>query len=129
MLRPGDLPALAAGKIAIGGHGASHLPLPALSDPAADLARCRRALGPAVTTLSFPHGRYTAASLAAARAAGFATLFTSDACLNAAPGGRPGRLLGRISVEARAITGPDGRFAPSRLATLLMHRPIKALAA
>ena len=124
MLRRGQL---AAPGVSIGGHGAAHLPLSLLADPAPDLARCRAALGPAVTTLSFPHGRYNAGCIAAARAAGFSTLFTSDACLNAAPGGRPSNLLGRISIEAAAIADARGRFDPARLAAWLMHRPVARL--
>lgn len=124
MLRRGQL---AAPGVSIGGHGAAHLPLSMLADPVPDLARCRAALGPAVTALSFPHGRYNAGCIAAAHAAGFTTLFTSDACLNAAPGGRPSGLLGRISIEAAAITDARGGFDPARLAAWLMHRPVARL--
>jgi peptidoglycan/xylan/chitin deacetylase (PgdA/CDA1 family) len=129
MLQAGQLGELAAGGIAIGGHGAAHLPLSLLADPGTDLRRCRAALGTAVTALSFPHGRYDAASIAAARATGFATLFTSDACLNATPDGRAGDLLGRISIQTDAIAGRDGAFDPARLATWLFHRKVRRLAA
>ncbi len=133
MLRADQLAGLAQSGMAIGGHGAAHLPLAMLADPAADLARCRAALdtmldGPAAT-LSFPHGRYDARTAAAARQQRFTTLFTSDACLNAAPDGRPADLLGRISVQAGAIAADDGTLDPARLATWLMHRPIRLLSA
>jgi peptidoglycan/xylan/chitin deacetylase (PgdA/CDA1 family) len=133
MLHPGDLAALAAGGVAIGAHGAAHLPLSLLPDAAPDIARARAALAGwlaagAPASLSFPHGRYHRAALAATWAAGFALAFTSDACLNAAPAGRPASaLLGRISVTAAAITDAAGRFAPARMATWLFHRPLRAL--
>jgi hypothetical protein len=127
MLGMAQLPALAAQGVDFGGHGAAHLPLSLMADPAADLARCRAALGPQITALSFPHGRYNSACVQAARHARFATLFTSDACLNAAPGGRPSALLGRISAEASAITDAGGTFDAARLAAWLMHRPVRTL--
>lgn len=127
MLGMAQMPALAAQGVDFGGHGAAHLPMSLMADPAGDLARCRAALGPQITALSFPHGRYNSDCVQAARREGFATLFTSDACINAAPGGRPAALLGRISVEASAITDAHGTFDAARLAAWLMHRPVRAL--
>ncbi|MBX9700610.1 MAG: polysaccharide deacetylase family protein [Acetobacteraceae bacterium] len=133
MLDAAGLDAIAAAGFAIGAHGATHLPLSMLADPGADLARARAALaamrpGVPVETLSFPHGRYHEGVLRAARAAEFRVLFTSDACLNAAPGGRPGTLLGRINIVAAAITDATGALDPARLATWLFNRPITRLA-
>jgi peptidoglycan/xylan/chitin deacetylase (PgdA/CDA1 family) len=132
MLDPAALGEL-AGQLAIGAHGARHLPLSMLAEPGADMARARAALaaalpGQAIDTLSFPHGRYDGAVLRAAGEAGYALLFTSDSCLNAAPGGRPGRVLGRINIEAGAITDAAGRLDAGRLATWIFNRPIRALA-
>lgn len=132
MLQPADLAALRAGGAEVGAHGAAHLPLSMLPDAAADLARARAALAPLlpggrVATLSFPHGRYHAAALAAAQAAEFTLVFTSDACLNAAPSGRAAALLGRVSVETGGIADAAGRFSPARAATWLFHRPIRRL--
>ena len=127
MMHPAQLPDLAGGGMAVGGHGAAHLPLSLLGDQEADLARCRAALGDGVTTLSFPHGRYDSTTVTLARQQGFATLFTSDAILNATPGGRASDLLGRINVDAANIAAPDGSLDPSRLATYLMNRPIRRL--
>lgn len=134
MIGPEGLRDLAAGGFALGAHGAAHLPLTMMEDPPADLGRARAVLEPQLASLgqpldalSFPHGRYDQGSIAAARAAEFSILFTSDPCLNAAPAGRPGALLGRISIDASAITDDVGAFAPSRLATWLFHRPIEAL--
>jgi len=134
MLTPAGLRALAAG-LDIGAHGAAHLPLSMMDDAAADLVRARGLLATALgrpgqdgpDTVSFPHGRYNAAVLDAAAAAGFRILFTSDACLNAAPAGRPALLLGRISIEAAAITNASGALAPARLAAWLFHRPVRRL--
>src|ERR1700676_4368501 len=110
MIGPDGLRELAAGGIGLGAHGAAHLPLTMMAEPESDLGRARaalepqlRLLGQVLDALSFPHGRYDAASLAAARATGFAILLTSDPCLNAAPGGRPAALLGRIPIDAAAI--------------------------
>jgi peptidoglycan/xylan/chitin deacetylase (PgdA/CDA1 family) len=135
MIGPDGLRELAAGGIGLGAHGAAHLPLTMMAEPETDLGRARavlepqlRPLGQPLDVLSFPHGRYDSASLAAARAAGFSILLTSDPCLNAAPAGRPGPLLGRIPMDADAITDAAGAFAPSRLATWLFHRPVEALA-
>lgn len=134
MIAPDDLGALCAGGMAIGAHGAAHLPESQLPDPAADIARARTALagwlpdgGP--STFSFPHGRYNPAALAATWASGFRLVFSSDACLNAAPQGRPeAALLGRISVDGGAVTDAAGRFSAARMATWLFHRPIRRLA-
>jgi peptidoglycan/xylan/chitin deacetylase (PgdA/CDA1 family) len=136
MLATADLPALSAGGVAIGAHGAAHLPLSLLVGNAeADLMRSRQALaelghgcGVSTDTLSFPHGKYDAAVLRAAAAAGFRIMFTSDACLNAAPGGRPASaLLGRISIEALQISDESGALVPARLATWLFNRPVRRL--
>lgn len=126
----GDL----AGAMAIGAHGTAHLPLSLMDAPGPDMARARTILqaalpGVAIDSLSFPHGRYDAAVLHGATAAGYDLLFSSDACLNAAPGGRPGRLLGRINLPAGEISDAAGDLDPSRLATFLFNRPIAALAA
>ena len=134
MIVPDNLGALCAGGMAIGAHGAAHLPMSQLPDPATDIGRARSALADwladgAPSTLSFPHGRYNPAALAAAWAGGFRLVFTSDACLNAASQGRPdAALLGRISVDGGAITDAAGRFSPARMATWLFHRPIRRLA-
>jgi peptidoglycan/xylan/chitin deacetylase (PgdA/CDA1 family) len=127
MIGPNSMAALAASGIDLGAHGAAHLPLSMLADPAADLARARMLL-PGLDALSIPHGRYDGVTLAAARAAGYRLVFTSDACLNPTPSGRPaGSLLGRISIEAKAAPDDAGVFAPSRLATWLFHRPVRRL--
>lgn len=129
MLKPADLATLSAEGVAIGAHGAAHLPLSLLPDAGSDLARGRAALagllpGDRIAALSFPHGRYDAAALAAAWAEGFELVFTSDACLNPAPSGRPAALLGRISVDTSGIADAAGRFNVGRAATWLFHRPI-----
>jgi peptidoglycan/xylan/chitin deacetylase (PgdA/CDA1 family) len=138
MITSAGLRALAAAQVSIGAHGAAHLPLSMMECAAEDLSRAHRVLvgelGSSVTekldAVSFPHGRYNAAVLSAAASAGFQLMFSSDACLNATPGGRPmSRLFGRISIEAAAISDPSGALVPSRLATWLFHRPVRSLGA
>lgn len=135
MLDRAELARLGGEGFAIGAHGAAHLPMSLMADPGEDLRRARQGIAAllgaagAQSTLSFPHGRYDAAVLRDAASAGFDLLFTSDTIQNAAPGGRPGRLLGRISVEASGIADAAGRLVPSRLATWMFHRPVRRLKA
>lgn len=129
MLSLDDVRTLHGAGVAIGAHGASHLPLAGNPDGAAELDRARRvlssAIGPsAVTAMSFPHGRYDRRAVRAAREIGYRLLFTSDAILNQCPGGWVGSdVLGRIPIAARAIANSAGRLDPGRLATHLFLRP------
>lgn len=135
MIAPSQLTELTAAGVAIGSHGAAHLPLSLLADPAADLTQSRHALAgwlPAghtgLNSVAFPHGRYDSATLTAARSCGFALMFTTDPCINDAPAGRPASdVLGRIGITERAITGPDGRLQPEKLAMCLFARAIERL--
>lgn len=129
MLRPEDIVALAP-EIATGSHSAQHLPLSQLppGEAAADLVRAAAVLGhpPA---LSIPHGRYDANVLAAAKAAGHVLIFTSDAVINPAPGGRlASAVLGRISVQQDMVSDAAGRLDPARLATWLFRREVRGAA-
>ena len=128
MLTLDRLRALAEAGIAIGSHGASHLPLTMIADPVADLERSRRALGVmlsdrAGTAFSFPHGRVSAPVISAAFAAGFQALFTSDAILNMLIHGQPAPILGRIEIPAHEISDQQGRPQTQRLASWLFLRP------
>jgi peptidoglycan/xylan/chitin deacetylase (PgdA/CDA1 family) len=135
MLAPSQLAELSAAGVAIGSHGAAHLPLSLLADPEADLKRSRHALAewlPAghegLNCIAFPYGRYDAATLTAARGCGFALMFTTDSCINDSPAGRPASdVLGRIGITEPEITGPDGRLQPEKLAVRLFARPIERL--
>jgi len=128
MLNADELNDLAKSGAGIGVHGASHLPLTRLADPAGDMMRARRWLitniGTAAgETISFPHGRYDQETVSAARAAGLRLMFTSDPVLNRCPGGVPaGDVLGRIPITASAVTDGNGRLAPERLASWLVLR-------
>jgi peptidoglycan/xylan/chitin deacetylase (PgdA/CDA1 family) len=127
-----ELRAMPAGGFAIGSHGASHTPLLHHPDPQADLTKSKAALaemlGEAPPTVSFPNGSYDANVAAAARAAGFQLIFTSDAILNELQGGRPGSdLIGRIYIQEKLITDAGGRFRPELLALWLMPRPATVL--
>lgn len=130
-----ELAELVASGVSIGGHGAAHLPLNMVAEPGKDINLTRtilepvlRSLGQPLDAFSFPHGRYDSATVTAARAGGFSVLFTSDPCVNVAPSAAPNPLLGRISIDAGAITDHRGKFDPARMATWLFRRPIEALA-
>jgi len=122
------LRSLLGGDVSIGVHGFSHLPLTMLDDPGQDLLQARELLrsnlGPdAIVSMSFPHGRYDTKVLAAARALGFDLIFTSDAVLNACPGGWPVHdTIGRISVEGDWICNSQGEFDSGRAERWLMLR-------
>jgi len=137
MLSPDQLRLLARSGIAVGVHGYSHVPLTE-ADPALELARARAALQRhlpesdhrALGTLSFPHGRYDATTVAVALACGFSLMFTSDPVGTPLSAGRrlTSRLLGRIDIPASAIVAPDRRLSPARMATWLFRRPAARLA-
>ena len=135
MLAPSQLTELTQAGVAIGCHGATHLPLALLADPAADLRHSRHALAawlPAghtgLNAVAFPHGSYDGTTLTAARGCGFALMFTTDPCINDSPAGRPASdVLGRIGITEPAITGADGRLQPEKLAVRLFARPIERL--
>jgi len=128
------LRSLLGAKVSVGVHGFSHLPLTMLDDPGRDLQQAREMLrsnlGPdAVLSMSFPHGRYNAKILAAARALGFELIFTSDAVLNVCPGGvLPHDMIGRISVEEGWICNDQGQFDSGRAERWLMLRKRQAAA-
>jgi peptidoglycan/xylan/chitin deacetylase (PgdA/CDA1 family) len=116
----------------VGAHGFSHLPLTTLDDPARDLLQARELLrsnlGPGATaSMSFPHGRYDAKILTAARALGFELMFTSDAVLNSCPGGWLNQdRLGRISVEESQVCDLQGEFDSGQAERWLMLRKRQA---
>jgi peptidoglycan/xylan/chitin deacetylase (PgdA/CDA1 family) len=126
MITADQLRRLAAGRVAIGAHGQTHAPLTEV-DAGAELTTARRELerrlgdGAAVTTLSFPHGRFDDGVVRTARGAGYQLLFTSVPELPAASGN--GELLGRVGFTAETISGPDGEFAPELLALHLFRKP------
>jgi peptidoglycan/xylan/chitin deacetylase (PgdA/CDA1 family) len=115
--------------VAIGGHGASHLPLTAIADPLGDLAEATRVMrhhlgDEACTTMSFPHGLYNPAIAEGARNLGTQLMFTSDPILNHCPGGwLQSDLLGRISISTAAIAAADGQLDAERVMPWLMLRP------
>lgn len=127
MLTPERLQALATTGMAVGAHGAAHLPLTLIDQPGADLERSWRRLsgwlaGAFSPVLSFPHGRHGPALISAAFSTGFKLLFTSDGVLNQLVDGRPAAVLGRIEMAAAQLAGPDGRLQHHRLATWLFLR-------
>lgn len=127
MLTPGRLQSLAAAGVAVGSHGAEHLPLTMMAEPAGDIERSRRSLdvilaGALRPAFSFPHGRYSPALISAAFSAGFKLLFTSDGVLNLLAGGRPAAVLGRVEIAAGQISDKNGRLQRHRLAAWLFLR-------
>jgi peptidoglycan/xylan/chitin deacetylase (PgdA/CDA1 family) len=114
--------------VGIGGHGASHLPLTMLADPAGDLEQARaimrRELGEdACKALSFPHGRYTPQIADVARGLGAQLMFTSDPILNDCPGGwLASDIVGRISISADSVSDERGKLDPKRAMPWLMLR-------
>ncbi len=127
MLNGAELDTLRSGGVAIGSHGASHLPLSLLDDPDRDLSRSEAWLRETggLPVMSFPHGRYNAAIVARARDLGYEAIFTSDTILNPCPGGwLQGDLIGRISFSAAAICDRDGALVESKLAAQLYLREI-----
>jgi len=134
MADPPSLRALASAGVAIAVHGASHLPLTELADPAADLQRARERIAlhmgaSGSVALSFPHGRYDPRIVAAARGLGFKLLFTSDPVINSCPGGwLESDLIGRIPVFAKSIARAGEFLSEPKLATWLFVRPRRILA-
>ena len=124
-LRRAELVAMARNGTALGGHGASHAPMTRLPDPAMDLQLAYRSLrdatGEAPQAMSFPHGKYTTAIAAAARAAGYKLLFTGDAVLNQLGPDGAAPTLGRIELPAEAVSDEHGRFRPELLALRLFR--------
>lgn len=127
MLTPERLQALATTGMAVGSHGAAHLPLTMIDQPGADLERSWQRLngwlaGMFSPVLSFPHGRHGPALISTAFSTGFKLLFTSDGVLNQLVDGRPAAVLGRIEMAAGQLAGADGRLLHHRLATWLFLR-------
>lgn len=128
MLTQAELANLTRNRIAIGGHGGCHAPLTRLADAGADLRRAHAALsarlGAPVTTMSFPHGAYNRATVAAAHAAGYRVLFTSDPVLTPLPDRGPmPTLFGRVAFDPRAVIDRRGALRPEELAFRMWRRP------
>lgn len=119
-------------NVGIGAHGFSHLPLTMLDDPQRDMSEARELLrsqlGPAAgLSMSFPHGRYDAKILTAARALGFELIFTSEAVLNSCPQGRLNTdTIGRIEIDASQVCDRNGEFDPGQAERWLMLRKRRA---
>ena len=131
-----DLAKLQDGRVALGLHGKSHVPMREASDPNAELAGARQAFDDALTgagrpapsaTMSFPHGSYNADIAEQARKAGYQLAFTSVPGLNAIDPS-PSWLLARTGFETATVTDRRGRFRPDLLALYLFRRPIERLA-
>lgn len=121
------LRALQKRGVHIAGHGASHLPLTMIDNPATDLQRAQRELqrhlgDGACAAMSFPHGRYNSDVVKEARSIGVELMFTSDPVLNKCPAGwLQSDLVGRVSVSTDAIAA-NGKLQVERVMPWLMLR-------
>lgn len=132
MLTQAELVTLPAGRMAIGGHGASHQPLARMQDAAGDLKRSQAdlaaRLAAPVRTMSFPHGSYDGKTVKAAHGAGFEYVFTSDHILNPIPHQGPlPNLLGRLHLDESHMADETGAFRSDRLAAALWRPPVRRL--
>lgn len=124
----GNLKKLHESGVAIGAHGTNHLPLTMVADPQHEISQSKLALEKGLGTkaciiMSFPHGRYNAELVGAARKAGVELLFTSDPVLNKCPGGwLDSDLIGRISISTAEVADPTGALQPDRWMPWLMLR-------
>ena len=132
MVTADQVRSLAVLGIAVGAHGKSHIPLTAVDDAGVELRESRDRIReilvshPAPRSMSFPHGKYDASIVDAARRAGFEILFTSDPCLNVTRRA-PSSLLGRIGIDTAMLTGEQGRFSAAKLAFILFRHPVLQL--
>lgn len=122
-----DLAATDSRFFAIAAHGHTHAPLTAVADLGAELARSRALVAELhgyANVMSLPHGAGNAATLEAARRAGFEWIFSSAPDLNSPDALRAGRVLGRLHVPENQWTCANGRISAARLATFLFLRRI-----
>lgn len=114
----------------IGSHGYTHQPLTQCADPAFEVIKAREDLsaclgGSVINLMSFPHGAYNDAVIAACRSADYQFLFSSDMVLNRASGHQLNQIvLGRIAITEQDITDERARFYPFLLAFWLFPRPL-----
>ncbi|MFZ7096192.1 polysaccharide deacetylase family protein [Luteimonas dalianensis] len=132
MVTRSELLELAAGGVAIGVHGKTHVPMTRAEDLHSELTTARAIVGDhlgaaAPTTLSYPHGRYDDTVLARTRDAGYELAFTSDPVMNLVAE-RPSWLLGRLGFEQSGVVDGAGRFRPDFLALHLFRAPRERLA-
>jgi len=127
MLTATELRALRDGGVAVGAHGKTHRPLTTVEDLPSELDGARRQLkdctGEVPDTLSFPHGRFNADVAAAARAHGYALLFTSIVGMNTVRLGRVPGLLARVGFDTALAAGPDGHLDAARVAAYYFRQP------
>jgi peptidoglycan/xylan/chitin deacetylase (PgdA/CDA1 family) len=117
--------------IAIGAHGASHVPMTLSQDRRGELDGARRRLRDYlqssdadgnVAALSFPHGRFDDTIIRLARDSGYAVMFTSAPHLNELTDGHlSSDICGRIEIATRHVA-PEGAFRPDLLACHLFIR-------
>ena len=135
MVSAEDLGLLHRSNVAIGAHGATHLPLTHLGDTERDLRRARNwlndVLAPqSIAAMSFPHGRWNSEILGIAQQLGYEIMFTSNSVLNPCPAGWLEHcVLGRIAITRETAGKRNGNLAPPRMATWLYSRDSAILGA
>ena len=123
-----DLAELQDAGVCLGGHGHSHAPLTDLAAPSDELAQSVTVLkslarGGSPHAMSLPHGKYDDRVIAAAHAAGFSLVFSSDRRLTPLSRLQSADPLGRIDISRRILRDSNGRLSPANLATWLFFQP------
>jgi peptidoglycan/xylan/chitin deacetylase (PgdA/CDA1 family) len=132
MLTLDQLHELRSAGLELGGHGLSHEPLAGHPGAPEEIRQSRERLsellgGRPVASMSFPHGSYDEAALAAAQAE-YEVVHTSVATLNPTVDGRlTSPVLGRIGIAGEQLADGEGRLRPDLLAPWLFRRPVAAV--
>lgn len=129
MVSMDELRSVQGSALTVGGHGHTHSPLTLAADPGAELRASQHLLGrlgPAILSMSFPHGAWSEALATEAHDTGFEWIFTSETTLlDMAFWPEPPRTIGRIHLPEDTWTCRNGQIDPARLATFLFFRPIR----
>ena len=136
MISTEELRGLQRHGVAIGVHGKTHTPMTRAENIDDELGAARHlvagelgASDTQVTTMSFPHGRWSTEIVQRARRSGYELMFTSVPGLNALGPHRTScpDLLARLGFETDAVQDRRGRFRPDLLALYLFRRTVERL--
>lgn len=133
MVSAQELRQLREGAVAIGLHGKTHTPMTRADNIDVELDGARQIVArhmgvqpTQLTTMSFPHGRWTPEVLQRVRSHGYELMFTSVPTLNMLDPWCTD-VLGRVGIEADAVQDQRGDFRPDWLALRLFRRPAERL--
>jgi peptidoglycan/xylan/chitin deacetylase (PgdA/CDA1 family) len=113
----------------VGAHGQSHTPLTEVPDIECELRESKQSVrtslpGQPVTSISFPHGKFSQAVLDACAECGFNYLFSSQSYLNpSSKRSKEVKPLARIHISEREIVSKKGHLSRHMLASQLFTRP------